>query len=66
MPRKKRIEANPRPEEPVEEEHFDTETTEGLTELDEGLSVENEEVIRWLRSWGSENELPMPRPKRKD
>jgi hypothetical protein len=68
MPRKKaRVEVDPPPEKRVEDD-FDAETAEGVGELDQGMTVENEEVIRWLRSWGSESELPMPqpKPKRKD
>jgi len=32
-------------------------------EIDAGLFVPHEEVAAWLRSWGTENELPRPRPK---
>lgn len=32
-------------------------------EIDAGLVVPHEEVAAWLRSWGTPNELPRPRPK---
>ena len=32
----------------------------GFSEIDSGESAPNEEVIEWLRSWGSKNELPPP------
>jgi predicted transcriptional regulator len=28
-------------------------------------TVPNEEVMRWLKSWGTENELPMPSARRR-
>jgi predicted transcriptional regulator len=36
---------------------------QGLADADAGRVVPHEEVERWLRSWGTENELPPPRPK---
>lgn len=35
---------------------------EGEREADEGVFVSGEAVIRWLQSWGTENELPPPEP----
>lgn len=35
---------------------------EGLREADAGLLVPHEEVEAWLQSWGTPDELPMPRP----
>ena len=32
----------------------------GFAEIDAGESAPNEEVIEWLRSWGSAHELPPP------
>jgi predicted transcriptional regulator len=26
-------------------------------------TVPNEDVLKWIRSWGTENELPMPSPR---
>ncbi len=33
----------------------------GLAELEAGNGVSHERVAAWLDSWGTENELPMPR-----
>lgn len=35
---------------------------EGEREADEGVFVSGEAVIRWLQSWGTDNELPRPEP----
>lgn len=32
----------------------------GFSEIESGESVPNEQVVEWLRSWGSERELPPP------
>lgn len=34
---------------------------EGLTEADAGKLVDGNEVLRWLKSWGTEQELKPPR-----
>ena len=35
-----------------------------LAEAGSGASgVPHDEVVKWVRSWGKENELPRPRPK---
>lgn len=34
-----------------------------LREADAGLVVPHEEVVAWVRSWGTDDELPPPRPK---
>ena len=34
----------------------------GLAEIEAGKSVSGEKVIDWLRSWGTEHELPPPLP----
>jgi predicted transcriptional regulator len=31
-------------------------------ELDKGVFVSGEAVMAWMKSWGTENELPMPEP----
>jgi predicted transcriptional regulator len=33
----------------------------GLAELEAGNGVSNEQVSKWLDSWGTENELPAPK-----
>ncbi|CAN7687505.1 hypothetical protein [Rhizobium sp. LjRoot254] len=33
-----------------------------LAEADKGIFVSQEAVDRWMESWGTENELPMPEP----
>lgn len=35
---------------------------EAIEEADEGVFVSGEAVIKWMESWGTENELPMPEP----
>lgn len=35
---------------------------EAEREADEGIFVSGEAVIKWLESWGTENELPPPGP----
>jgi predicted transcriptional regulator len=34
---------------------------EGNAELEAGQGVSNERVMKWLDSWGTENELPAPK-----
>ncbi len=33
---------------------------EGIRDADEGRLIDHEEVVAWVRSWGSDEELPMP------
>jgi len=35
---------------------------EAVREADEGVFVSGEAVMRWLDSWGTDNELPPPEP----
>jgi predicted transcriptional regulator len=35
---------------------------EALKEADKGIFISGEAVDRWLASWGTDNELPMPEP----
>jgi predicted transcriptional regulator len=35
---------------------------EALKEAEEGVFVSGERVIKWLKSWGTEHELPPPEP----
>ena len=38
----------------------------GLAEDEEGgPGVQHEEVVRWMRSWGTDRELPKPEPKKR-
>ena len=38
----------------------------GLAEDEEGgPGVQHEEVVRWMRSWGTDHELPKPEPKKR-
>ncbi len=34
---------------------------EGIADVDAGRVVDHEAVAAWLESWGTENELPVPR-----
>lgn len=36
------------------------ETLEGLADVEAGRVVDGEEVLAWIQSWGTENELPCP------
>jgi predicted transcriptional regulator len=38
-------------------------TEAALADLERGAVVDAEEVHTWMDSWGSENELPKPRPR---
>jgi predicted transcriptional regulator len=35
---------------------------EAIAEADKGIFVSSEAVDRWMESWGTDNELPMPEP----
>lgn len=35
---------------------------EAVLEADKGVFVSSEAVSAWMNSWGSENELPVPKP----
>lgn len=35
---------------------------EAIKEADEGVFVSGEAVMKWMESWGTDNELPMPEP----
>lgn len=35
---------------------------EAIKEADEGVFVSGEAVMKWLHSWGTDDELPMPEP----
>lgn len=38
---------------------------EAIAELDAGLYIPGEEIEAWVESWGTENELPPPEPRRR-
>jgi hypothetical protein len=41
---------------------FDLDDAEAEAAIDAGDFVTHERVAEWLRSWGTENELPCPKP----
>jgi predicted transcriptional regulator len=45
---------------PEEEARLDAEAEKAYRE---GRVVPHAEVVRWLKSWGTDNVLPMPKPK---
>lgn len=45
---------------PEEEAAFHAAVQEGLDDLDAGRTISGEAVLAWIRSWGTENELPPP------
>lgn len=47
-------------EDEIEEARLDA---QALADVEAGRVVPHEEVAAWLRSWGTPNELPRPRPK---
>ena len=44
-----------------EQEHQLARIREGLADARAGRLVAHEDVVRWLDSWGTENELPPPK-----
>ena len=47
------------------EEELRQETLATIRDIEEGNVVEHSEVIKWLKSWGTDNVLEMPTPKPK-
>lgn len=47
----------------VDEEEEKRAIAEAEAALKAGRIVPHEEVVKWLKSWGSPNELPCPKPK---
>ena len=37
------------------------ETLEGLADVEAGRLIDGEEVLAWIESWGTDDELPRPR-----
>jgi predicted transcriptional regulator len=48
------------PAEDADAEAFRKAVADGIASLDAGHTVPYQDVRRWLLSWGTENELPMP------
>ncbi len=38
------------------------ETLEGLADVEAGRVIDGDQVVAWIESWGSDNEVPPPRP----
>ncbi len=49
----------------IDEEEEERAIAEAEAALKEGRVVPHEEVVKWLKSWGTPNELPRPKPKSK-
>jgi predicted transcriptional regulator len=45
-----------------EETDYSSAIDEALKESEEGVFVSGDKVIEWMKSWGTETELPMPEP----
>lgn len=43
------------------DEELDEADLAGIADIEAGRVVSNEAVIRWIESWGTENELPRPK-----
>ena len=42
------------------------ETVEADRDADAGVGIPADEILSWVRSWGSSNELPMPKARTLD
>lgn len=40
---------------------LDAREQKAMADIDAGRFITHEAVVRWLKSWGTENELPPPR-----
>ncbi len=49
----------------IDEEEEARAIAEAEAALKEGRVVPHEVVVKWLKSWGTPNELPCPKPKPK-
>lgn len=47
----------------IDEEEEERALAEAEKALAGGRVVPHEEVVKWLKSWGTPNELPCPKPK---
>jgi predicted transcriptional regulator len=43
-------------------DNFEREMREAEAEADKGVFISGEKIFEWMRSWGTENELPPPKP----
>ena len=44
-----------------EADELDARERKAMAEIDAGRFVTHEAVVRWLKSWGTDNELPPPK-----
>ena len=47
----------------VDEEEEKRAIAEAEADIEAGRFVPHEEVVKWLKSWGTPDELPCPKPK---
>ena len=47
----------------IDEEGEERALAEAEADVAAGRVVPHEEVVKWLKSWGTPNELPRPKPK---
>jgi predicted transcriptional regulator len=43
-------------------DRLEKELDDAVAEADKGIFISGEKVFEWMRSWGTENELPPPEP----
>jgi predicted transcriptional regulator len=43
-------------------DRFTKEMEDAFAEADKGVFISEEAMMRWMRSWGTDNELPPPEP----
>jgi cell division protein FtsX len=48
------------PGEPVPDDELTEEDLEAIADIEAGRFISHEAMVRWLESWGTENELPPP------
>jgi predicted transcriptional regulator len=44
----------------LSDDTWDEHDEEAMADLEAGRVISHEAMVRWLRSWGTENELPPP------
>jgi predicted transcriptional regulator len=44
----------------LNDDSWDEHDEEAMADLEAGRKISHEAMVRWLRSWGTENELPPP------
>lgn len=45
----------------TQEQRLYRQTLEGLADVEAGRVIDGDQVMAWIESWGSDNELPSPR-----